>query len=260
MRKDVRKAALAAALAVTVGVGGLVAMPTTAEAGFGGIGKIAGDAVGIGDSGGKVDIEGLTKRQNQLLTNLVYSTALLQMSAGDMDAALGLGLGLQGHTANQNAAVKSVVSGGDAGKMLKFSQDMNNSFGDKKAQEDTQQKIQSKLKETMSSGDKAKLEQLDGVIRQAKAERTVSDTLVAAAAIDAVKIIKDANSVIKGGGDVVAQAKQILDTTKAAQTLLKQRSAVSKMLKTATKEYEKTRKVEISSDDKKKAEQSVGKE
>ena len=89
----------------------------------------------------------------------------------------------------------------------------------------------------------SELEQLDGVIRQAKAERTVSDTLVAAAAIDAVKIIKDANSVIKGGGDVVNQAKQILDTTKAAQSLLKKRSAVSKMLKSATKEYEKTRNI-----------------
>lgn len=253
MRKNFRKSALAAMVAAAVAVGSYTAIPATpAEAGFGlgDIGKIAG----IG-GGGQVDIEGLTGRQNDLLTKLGYSTLALSMARDDIQEAVGLGEATEDLEAGQ--AILSNAQG-DAGELTSFSKERLDSFGSKEDRKAKSAEIQGALQEVIDSGDEERLRNLDAVVKRAKTERLVSDGIVAAAAVDVVKIIKDAGSGIKSGGDLADQFQQIMDTAKAAQQLLKVRSDVSSMLKTATKNYEKTRKIgEPSKEEKKAAEQSI---
>lgn len=242
--KKFHKAVVASAVALAFSAGTIMMTPSPAEAGFG-----LGDVIGGGKSGGQVDVEGLTDRQNNLLTNLVRSTQCLAIAAYGMNSAAGLGLLTQESEA-ASAAADAVCSERDAGEMLGYvkSDPLISSYRDKDTQKNTIQANKEKLAAIANSGSEEEKAQVDAAVKTSKLMRLTSDVFVGAAAIDAVKIIKDAGDGIKSAGEAADTCKQILDTTKAAKELLDVRGGVSKMLGESTKDYEKTRKIEKPSD------------
>lgn len=251
--KSFRKAAVAAAVAVAVGVGGFTTLPATVQAfGLGDIGSVLGG----GGSGKSVDINGLTGKKNSLLKNLSYSSTLLYVAVAEMNSAAGMGKDLESAEARK-AAMTSALGSGDDASVLKMNEETMSPYADKNARKNTENAWKDYCKNVYNSGDEEKQKQLDSTLSRVKTERLASDGFVVAAAFDVVKIIKDAGSGIKSGGDMVNQFKEIMNTAKTAKTLLDQRSAISGMLKNATKEFEKSRKIESNKEAEKKAQDSI---
>lgn len=250
--KKFHKALVASAVALAFSAGTIMVAPAPVEAGFG-----IGDVMG-GGKGGQVDVEGLTERQNNLLTNLVRATQCLAIAADGMNIAAGLGLQTM-DTEAANAAADAALSGDNDDK-LNFAKNVLNPYSDKTVQKNTGKDLSEQVKAKLNSGSEEELQQLDAAVKTSKLMRMTSDVFVGAAAMDAVKIIKDAGDGIKSAGDAANTCKQILNTTKAAKELLDVRSGVSKMLGSITKEYEKTRKIEVSNEEAKAQMESMAKQ
>ncbi len=266
------KKAVSISLACILGVGCIFSLPATTHAGFGlkdvtgifggkkntsepkkpktpkvkipkevisqdKIEKVAGLALGT------TSIEGLTGRQNKMLSNLSRSTVLMLMSVNEMDKAFNLGLQTQ-NSEGAKAAMHSAVASGNSGEMLNFSRGVMSSFKDKEKCENIKKLIEEGCKSALASGDEEKLKKLDSAIKNARIEKAASDAFVAASAIDLIKIAKDATAGLKGQVELATQYQQILDTTKYAKEVMNMRGAVSKMLKVSTDNYSKTRKLE----------------
>ena len=96
---------------------------------------------------------------------------------------------------------------------------------------------QNYLSTALQSGDEEKLKQIDAAVKEANAERLLSDTMASVAATEATKIVTSTLKALKNPGELANQIDPIVKTAKEVQNLLKVHSELSKALSTATKEY-----------------------
>ena len=189
---------------------------------------------------GEISVEGLTDRENKLLTKLSKSTVLIAMSYNQMITATGLGEEMAPMEANR-AALSAAM--GDSNAALDMAKETLNPVNNKETRDIIAKRMQEELKKAMDANDEEKLQQLDTVVKTAKAERMASDILVGAAILDATTILKDASTGLTTLSDAGDQLTHIIKTVKGVEEILTLRSNASKMLKAATMEYEKTRKI-----------------
>lgn len=231
--KNLAKKIATGFLAVTVITTGLTANISTVEA-FG-LGDITGAIFGGGGNsgGGSVNVDGLTKQHDNLISNLAISTALMNAAFQNCQYATGETIENR-HLIITETVTKSVVKT-DLAEATKMKDAANKAKKDKTA--DT---IKKNLDAALSSGDEAKLKEIDDYIKAANEQRLLSDALGAVALVQAGIIIKETAQ----GGLSLANVTNIVkfaNTAKQVESLLKTRNQFSKMLSEATAVYKQNR-------------------
>lgn len=229
--KKVSKKLAAGLLAVSIATTGLTANFTTAEA-FG-LGDVLGGVLGGGGGGGAVDEAGLTKQQNNLLSNLAVSTAV--MNAAYQNAQIASGETRANSQLIATEAVTRSVVKTDMSEATKMKDAVAKAKKDK-----TDETIKKNLSAALTEADETKLKEIDSYIKTANQQRMLSDALGVLAVYQAGVIVKETAK----GGLSLANAGNIIkfaQTAKQVQSYLKVRSQLSKMLSDATKDYKAAR-------------------
>ena len=234
--KGVSKKAGIFFLALTVAVTTFSVNPKPAAAfNLGDLGNILGGLLGGGGGGGRgrkgyVDRNALERNREKLINNLYYSTALLNAAYENVRIATDETI-LNRHAITVDVVAKSAMRTGDAGIQ------MRNGAEDFQRSADAKRQY---LSEALASGDEEKLREIDALIEAANKQRAVSDSIGAVAGLQAVLILKD----VFGGGvslDNMNNLSTFIQTAQEAQSILKARSKLSKMIKSVTKEYRENR-------------------
>ena len=220
-------------LVLTVAVTTFSVNPKPAQAfDLGDIGEIIGGLIGGGGGRhgrrGSVDRYSLERNREKLINNLYYSTALLNAAYENVRIATDETI-LNRHAITVDVVAKSAVRADDAGIQMRNGADEFARSADAKRQY---------LSEALASGDEEKLREIDALIDAANHQRAVSDSIGVIAGLQAVMILKD---VFSGGFENMAALSTFIQTAQDAQSILKARSKLSKLIKNVTKEYRENR-------------------
>ncbi|SFW35716.1 hypothetical protein [Selenomonas ruminantium] len=216
---------------------------SVAEAGFGlgNIGDVVkGEAKKEVAKTFNVDLDGLQDKRQNMMLNLYRAAICYGHASGNVQQALGLGDG----GAQLTAAIKQAAT--DKTNMGFIQAVVEKSKVDDKAATEAAKKLQ-------DSGDAAKIQQANDLLRSAKAQRRAANIYKILAARDAVGIIKDAGMAMAKGGDSIQDKIDILkdlsSVAKNAETLTKAIGKNHKGMSKALKTYEQKQNIKDVSDD-----------
>lgn len=231
MKKKMIILSLAMLLSAEVGIPAMV-QPAQAFS----LGSIIDAVQGKKNNAFKVDIQGLTKRQNSMLENLGNSAILLNQSAYGVEEALSLD--------------PAVLSSQEAVLANLNSDRMNSDFV--KASIDTpipEKQIKDAASALLDSKDQNRITIANEKIKSSENKRVAADIYTALAARDAVFIIKDTSLALKGGNQdqSIDTIKQLLAAAQVAKGYCDAQQSQNKSLNRALKAYKSAQNIKAAS-------------
>ena len=218
-----KKAIIAGAMAAVFSITANFALPaSTAEAGL-------GDLLGNTNSVVKLVAGDPEKRKQKMVKNLSLAAICYAQAAINVSTALNLD---PGQRAQMEAALTNLKNNKtDLGSMQRVGESTRID----------QQELENAARNLMDSGDQAKIDAANELIRQSKVERAAANKYKGAALSDATFILAGNVAAMSGGssGDKINAAASILDAANQAKAVCDIIGANHKVMKDALAAYEK---------------------
>lgn len=223
-------------ITIAIMVGAVISLQGVVSAfGLPNIGAVLGGESSSDSGSSKIDIEGLTNKQNVMLENLAKSVVLFSAATLDVEQVLQLDPEIIGE---QKLIFKNL------------SADRTNKDYIKKSAENKipEKAMQEAAKAALDSGDQARINTINEAIQQAELKKQAAYIYAALAAKDAVDVIKEGSAGMKNV-DGISKLQGIVKSAQLAQKICELQNKQINSMNKALKEYKATQNIKVPSDE-----------